>query len=332
MMKKFKCWLGSVVIAAAGLFLFAGCAAKTEPVSKTEFMLDTVCYITLYDKNDPSIIEDAFKLGKEYENLFSATVEGSDIYRINEADGETVEVSEDTIELIKTSIKYGDLTNGAFDITIYPISKMWDFTGENPSVPDEADIKEALKHVNYKNISIDEEKNTVTLLDSEAMIDPGAIGKGYIADKMKEYIVSKGVKSAIINLGGNVLTIGESTEKRPFKIGIRKPFADESEMATAVEANDKSVVSSGSYERYFIENGRLYYHILDPKTGYPADGGLSGITIISDKSVDGDALSTSCFILGYDKAIELLKGIKEEKIGAIFIADDNTTINEYGME
>ncbi|XME02926.1 FAD:protein FMN transferase [Lachnospiraceae bacterium C1.1] len=332
MMKKFKCWLGSVVIAAAGLFLFAGCAAKTEPVSKTEFMLDTVCYITLYDKNDPSIIEDAFKLGKEYENLFSATVEGSDVYRINEADGETVEVSEDTIELIKTSIKYGDLTNGAFDITIYPISKMWDFTGENPSVPDEADIKEALKHVNYKNISIDEEKNTVTLLDSEAMIDPGAIGKGYIADKMKEYIVSKGVKSAIINLGGNVLTIGESTEKRPFKIGIRKPFADESEMATAVEANDKSVVSSGSYERYFIENGRLYYHILDPKTGYPADGGLSGITIISDKSVDGDALSTSCFILGYDKAIELLKGIKEEKIGAIFIADDNTTINEYGME
>ncbi|MCR4745001.1 MAG: FAD:protein FMN transferase [Lachnospiraceae bacterium] len=332
MMKKFKCWLGSVVIAAAGLFLFAGCAAKTEPVSKTEFMLDTVCYITLYDKNDPSIIEDAFKLGKEYENLFSATVEGSDVYRINEADGETVEVSEDTIELIKTSIKYGDLTNGAFDITIYPISKMWDFTGENPSVPDEADIKEALKHVNYKNISIDEEKNTVTLLDSEAMIDPGAIGKGYIADKMKEYIVSKGVKSAIINLGGNVLTIGESTEKRPFKIGIRKPFADESDMATAVEANDKSVVSSGSYERYFIENGRLYYHILDPKTGYPADGGLSGITIISDKSVDGDALSTSCFILGYDKAVELLKGIKEEKIGAIFIADDNTTINEYGME
>ena len=332
MMKKFKCWLGSVVIAAAGLFLFAGCAAKTEPVSKTEFMLDTVCYITLYDKNDPSIIEDAFKLGKEYENLFSATVEGSDVYRINEADGKTVEVSEDTIELIKTSIKYGDLTNGAFDITIYPISKMWDFTGENPSVPDEADIKEALKHVNYKNISINEEKNTVTLLDSEAMIDPGAIGKGYIADKMKEYIVSKGVKSAIINLGGNVLTIGESTEKRPFKIGIRKPFADESEMATAVEANDKSVVSSGSYERYFIENGRLYYHILDPKTGYPADGGLSGITIISDKSVDGDALSTSCFILGYDKAIELLKGIKEEKIGAIFIADDNTTINEYGME
>ena len=164
------------------------------------------------------------------------------------------------------------------------------------------------------------------------MIDPGAIGKGYIADKMKEYIVSKGVKSAIINLGGNVLTIGESIEKRPFKIGIRKPFAGESDMVTAVEAEDCSVVSSGSYERYFEEGGRLYYHILDSKTGYPAEGGLSGTTIISAKSVDGDALSTCCFILGYEKAVKLLDSITEEDIKAIFIEDDNSTMRFYGME
>ncbi len=179
---------------------------------------------------------------------------------------------------------------------------------------------------------MNEEDGTVQLLDSEAMIDPGAIGKGYIADKMKEYIVSKGVKSAIINLGGNVLTVGNSVEKRPFKIGVRKPFADETDMATAVEADDCSVVSSGSYERYFVENGRLYYHILDSKTGYPAEGGLSGTTIISKKSVDGDALSTCCFILGYEKSEELLKAVTDEEIKAIFIEDDNSTMRFYGMK
>ena len=330
-MKKIFTALFLFVVLTGGVFFAVGCTKSTEPVSKTEFMLDTVCYITIYDKADADIIEGAFKVGKDYENLFSATIEGSDIYRINESKGEPVEVSDETLELIEIAYKYSELTDGAFDITIYPVSKLWNFSGGNTTVPDASAISEALKHVNYKNIEIDSEKNTIRLLDSEAMIDPGAIGKGYIADKMKEYIVSKGVKSAIINLGGNVLTIGKSTENRPFKIGVRKPFADESDTISVVEAEDESVVSSGSYERYFEADGKLYHHILDSKTGYPAEGGLSGTTIVSEKSVDGDALSTSCFIIGYEKSVELLDKITKENIEAIFVKDDNKTIFTYGM-
>ncbi len=151
MKKKFGRLLRSVTVMAAGLFFITGCG-KTEPVSKTEFMLDTVCAVTIYDKADEKIIDEAFKIGKDYENLFSATVEGSDIYRINEAKGEPVKVDKDTIELIRTALKYSELTDGAFDITIYPVSRLWDFTGENPKVPDDTAIKEALKHVDYKNV------------------------------------------------------------------------------------------------------------------------------------------------------------------------------------
>lgn len=151
-------------------------------------------------------------------------------------------------------------------------------------------------------------------------INLGAIAKGYIADKMKEYLVEQGVKSAIIDLGGNVLCVGEKTDASPFRVGIRKPFADRSETAAIMEISDKSVVSSGVYERFFKKDGVLYHHILNPKTGYPYENNLISVTIISDESTDGDGLSTTCFALGLEKGMELVNSLSD--VQAVFITDD----------
>lgn len=172
--------------------------------------------------------------------------------------------------------------------------------------------------VNYEDVTI--EGNKLTFAKEGMGLDLGAIAKGYIADKMKEFLVSKGVKSATINLGGNVLCIGKKTDNTPFRIGIQKPFADRSETIAILDIEDKSVVSSGIYERYFEKDGTFYHHILNPDTGYPYDNHLVSVTIISDQSMDGDGLSTSCFALGLEKGMELINSLPD--VHAVFITDD----------
>ena len=171
---------------------------------------------------------------------------------------------------------------------------------------------------------------TVTLTDPEAAIDLGGIAKGYIADRIKDYLVSQGVKSAIIDLGGNILCVGKRPDGEPFRIGIQRPFADRSETAAIVEIDGKSVVSSGIYERYFEKDGVLYHHILNPDTGYPYDNGLVSVTIISDESVDGDGLSTSCFALGLEKGMELIDSLPD--VYAVFITEDGQLHFSEGFE
>ena len=317
-MIKFR---NTMVVLIFAVSLMTGCAKKAQPVSKSMVLLDTVTTVTLYDGGDEKVIDGAFALCKDYEDLISATIPTSDIAKINSAKGESVEVSDDTINILKKALEYSELTDGAFDITIYPVSKLWDFRTGSKDIPDEKVIADALKHVDYHNIVI--EGNTVRMKDSEAEIDPGGIGKGYIADKMKEYMMNAGVKSAIINLGGNVLTIGKNPNGNPFKIGIQKPFGEQNEVLTAFEADDLSVVSSGNYERYFIRDGKIYHHILDTKTGYPIENGLNGVTIVTESSVDGDALSTSCFALGEQKGAELLLKLKGTVKEAIFVDNSN---------
>ena len=162
--------------------------------------------------------------------------------------------------------------------------------------------------------------NIVTFADDDTAIDLGAIAKGYIADRIKDYLTEQGVKSAIINLGGNVVCVGEKTDGKPFKIGLQKPFADRTETVAALDINDLSVVSSGVYERHFIQDGVNYHHILDPHTGYPYENGLTQVTIISKLSVDGDGLSTSCFALGLENGMKLADSL--DGVYAVFITED----------
>lgn len=296
--------------------LLTGC---NEPISKSDFMLDTIVEITIYDSSDESLLTGSMDLCKKYENLFSKTIETSDISRINEAHGTPVTVSSDTISILSVGMKYSQLSDGAFDLSIAPASNLWDFKSENPSPPSKTAVSEALMHINYKNIIIS--GNTVSLKDPEAKIDLGGIAKGYIADRIKDYLVSEGVKSAVINLGCNILTIGQKPDHTPFNVGIRAPFKDQNTVICAVPVDGLSVVSSGPYERYFEYEGTLYHHILDPATGYPTTNNLAGVSIISPLSVDGDALSTTCFVLGLEKGTELINSL--DPIEAIFITSDN---------
>lgn len=299
--------------------LFTGCHLVTkEPISKTGIYFDTVISIDIYDANNTSLLEQCFEYCKEFEETVSRTIETSEIYQINHANGNPVEVSDVTLELLKKGVEYGDLTNGKFDITIAPLSELWDFKNNTGTVPNEQDIKEALSHVNYKNIVI--VGNMITLTDPKSAIDLGGIAKGYMADRLKEYLMKEGIESALINLGGNILAIGSKPDGAPFNLGIQKPFEKQGVTITSIKTVDSSVVSSGVYQRYFKIDDTLYHHILNPETGFPYDNGLLGVTILSEKSVDGDALSTSCFALGLEDGMKLIQSLDD--VDAIFVTDD----------
>lgn len=303
------------------LFILCGCQNK-EPISKSAFLLDTIITIQIYDSNDSSLLDGSIELCEQYESLWSKTIETSEISIINNAQGNTVQVSDETVLLLQTAIEYSELSKGAFDITVKPLSDLWDFTGENPSVPNYLEINSILEHVDYRTIHIEE--NNVTLLDKDASIDVGALAKGYISDQIKSYLIDNGVTSAIINLGGNVLTIGNNITDEPFKIGIQQPFSEENEMIGYLNVTDQSVVTSGIYERYFLEDDIIYHHILNPSTGYPFSNDLVGVTIISDSSLQGDILSTTCFALGLEESLKLVENL--ENVEAIFITNDNQII------
>lgn len=305
----------------------AGCSKKE--VSQTAFLLDTVSTITIYDySSDESandIINECFSLCTDYENKLSRTINTSEISAINSAKGGKTQVSEQTAELIKKAIKYSELSNGKFDITIAPVSSLWDFKSESPAPPNDSQIKEALSHVNYKNISV--EGNTVELLDESAAIDLGGIAKGYIGDKAKEFLIEKGVTKALINLGGNILVI--CPENDSLKIGIQDPNGQEGALSGAISTNGNSLVTSGIYQRCFEYNGKLYHHILDTSTGYPVDNNLASVTIIGPESADCDALSTTVFCLGAEEGLKLVNSL--DGYAAVIITKDNETLFSDGI-
>ena len=339
-------------------------------VSKTGFFLDTLCTVTIFgvedavgelaeltdeelDQNLLQLITEAFKVCDTYEKMLSKTIETSDIAKINAAGGKPVTVSDETIEVIQKGIEYGDKSGGAFDITIGKATDLWGFreaeAGEDSQsgmvgkVPDAAELAETMKHVDYKKIKI--EGNTVQLEDPEMELDLGGIAKGYIADKVTEFLCENGVTSGVVDLGGNIVTIGgkaealvsaegEAREAREFKVGIKDPLSESGDIIGTVPAKDKTIVTSGTYERYFEEDGIKYHHILDSKTGYPADTNILSVTIIAGKgcSVDCDALSTSCLALGLDAGRKLIG--ETEGAEAIFVDADGevyTTSEEIGF-
>lgn len=298
------------------------------PVSKTDFYFDTVITITLYGNKNEKYIDECFKMCKDYENKFSRTIKDSEVSKINEHAGSFIEVSEDTLELIKDGLSYSELSHGGFDITIGALSEVWNFNSENPKVPDSKEIAQALETVNYQNIIVDH--NKVMLNKEGAILDLGGIAKGFIADKLKAYLFEQGVKSGIINLGGNILLIGSKPDGSEYNIGIKKPFGEENETVAVMCMRDKSIVSSGNYERYFYEDGKLYHHILDTSTGYPADNGLCSVTILSDDSVDGDGLSTTCFLSGLEKGMELIESMDD--VEAVFIDSDEQIHYSSGLK
>ena len=329
------------------MLLFTGCGNITdtdsfnnenEPISISSIKLNTAVQITIYDSQDKALLDDCLALCDKYELIFSRTNENSELYKLNHrkdtsdedsnAVGQTTpypvsgtadtwHISEDLASLLSEGLDITRESDGAFDIALAPLTSLWDFTAEDPKTPDDADIQKALPLCSSDDVTINGQD--ITLPSDDIQFDVGAIAKGYIADRLKDFLVKKSVKSAIINLGGNVLCIGSKPDGTPFKIGIQKPFADRNETEAVMDITGKSVVSSGIYERCFKQNGKLYHHILNPKTGYPYDNSLISVTIISDQSVDGDALSTTCFALGLEDG---LKFAEKKGVQAVFITED----------
>ncbi|MBO6014969.1 MAG: FAD:protein FMN transferase [Lachnospiraceae bacterium] len=211
------------------------------------------------------------------------------------------------------------------DITIAPVKDLWGFSDlPTAQVPAQEDLVSLLPHVDYRCVEINE--NRVRLRDSEAALDLGFIAKGYIADRLGELLIAEGAVSAVVNLGGNVLTVG-SKHGEPFRVGIQKPFADSGVPITRVDCTDSSVVTSGIYERFFTQDETLFHHILDPSTGYPAQTDLLSATVLSKDSATGDALSTACLMLGLDKAKALIDSI--DHVEAIFVTTENKIVYTY---
>lgn len=333
-MKKF-----CLLLLLCSILLLTGCSTASAPLSKTGLYFDTVITVTIYDKEKEACLEGCFALAEKYEAMLSPTMEGSDIWNINHSNGNPVTVSDETAYLLETALSYSKLTDGQIDLSIEPVSELWDFHAASSSdenlnqtqsgrIPDSHSLAEAVSHVDYHNLLIDE--NTVILTDKNASVSLGFIAKGYIADKMKEYLVSQNIKSAIINLGGNLLAVGSKPDGTPFQFGVQKPFAEQGTPVTTVSVCDKSLVSSGVYERYFYEDDVLYHHILNPKTGYPIQNELLSVTILSDSSMTGDALSTTCFVLGLEKGMALIESLDD--VEAIFITNDGTLHGSTGLK
>lgn len=298
----------------------AGCSAPpaSEPLTVTGTYFDTVTEIEVWGGNQ-KIMDRCNEICEYYEQLLSPTIEESDVSAVNRSGGEPTEVSEETAELIRTGLEYGEISDGMFDITIASVSSLWNFTdNKTKTLPDPAALAEAVRHVDYRKVKVD--GNTVTLTDPDAKIDLGGIAKGYIADRLKDYLKSMGIEHALINLGGNMLSLGGRPDGTPFRIGLQKPFASTGTAITSLQVTDQSVVTSGNYERYFRKDGKIYHHILDPRTGYPIQNNLYQVTIISDSSVDGDALSTTCYALGLEKGMKLIESM--DGVEAVFVTDD----------
>ena len=302
----------------------------------TDYKLNTYVSITIYDKEKEYVLEECMNLCDKYELIFSRTNPESELYQLNNgllprSENGYYTVSSDLYNAIAIGKNYAALSNNAFSIAMEPLTSLWNFTDETALVPSASDIHAALPLINSENILLKDHfqiafaKSGIVYTDDPLVnygmgIDLGAIAKGYIADKLKEYLLSQGIDSALIYLGGNVLCIGNKAGTDPFTIGIEKPFHVNGETAATLKVTDTAVVTSGTYQRYFEKNDTIYHHILDSTTGYPYHNGLTAVTIITPSSTDADALSTTCFALGLKKGLALLESL--ENTEGFFITED----------
>ena len=286
--------------------------------------MDTIITLTAYT-DDEEILNDALKECGRYDRLLSRTQEDSDVWRINHAEGKPVTVSDDTITILKTALQVSEMSDGAFDVTIAPASTLWDFTSGAAVLPDADQLKTAAEKVDYTKLSI--EGNTVTL-PKGMMIDLGGIAKGYAADKVKEYLAGRGVESAILSFGGNIVAIGLKPGSKPWKVGIRDIDGGPADYMLISKNFGGSTVTSGIYERGFDLDGVRYHHLLDAETGWPVQNELASVTIFSESSMLGDALSTAAFVLGPEKGCELIESL--DGVEALFIARDRTVTETSG--
>lgn len=293
------------------LIIFLSCAKEPHIFKKSKFLMDTVVTVTAV--GDKKVVEKAidevFLEIERLENLMSGFKEGSDVDRINKSAGiGPVKVDRDVINVIAKAKEISEMTGGAFDITIGPLSKLWGFGEKKEYIPQEDDIKKLLPFIDYRQISVDESKSEVFLNKNGMMIDLGGIAKGYAADRGVEILKNMGIKAGIVAVSGDIRTFGKRPDGKSWHIGIKHPRESEKAL-TAIDLEDSSISTSGDYERFFIKDRIRYNHILNPKSGYPA-GGCQSVTIISKEGILVDALATGVFVMGHEKGMEFIESNK----------------------
>lgn len=321
MIKSKKFLLLFILIFTLSIISTACNITEKKPMSKNGFFLGTFCKITIYDKTSKDILDKAFNRINEIENKMTINKKNSEVININSKSGlDFVKVSPDTFDVIEKSLYYSQLSKGKFDISIGSIDKLWNIGTDKARVPSHKEIKSKIPLVNYKNIKLNKKDSSIMLKEKGMLIDLGGIAKGYVADEVKKVLAENGVKQALINLGGNVVTLGNKVDGTEWKIGIQDPFNPRGKYLGIISVPNKTIVTSGIYERYFEKDGKQYHHILDTKTGYPVDNSLVSVSIISDKSIDADALSTTIFSLGLDDGLKLVESL--DNVDAIFVTKD----------
>lgn len=305
--------------------VFAGCAdaAKAE---RSLFKMDTYMTLTAYGRGANKALDECEAELSRLEKLFSATLPDSDAARIRASAGGDVEVSADTAAMLETALDVSAQSGGAFDVTIYPLVDAWGFLTEAPHVPDSAEIADALARVDYRRLVL---SGRSVRVEPDMGVDFGGVAKGYASDRLIRIFRARGVKSAIVSLGGNVYALGARPDGGAWRIGVQDPL-NASGMLGVLLATDTAVITSGAYQRNFTENGKQYHHILDPVTGYPANSGLASVTIVTENGARADALSTALFVLGETDAVSLWRA--DGTFGMVLVTSDRRVLVTDGLD
>jgi thiamine biosynthesis lipoprotein len=298
-----------------------------------EVAMGTLISQKIYGTNGQVAIDEVLQRITYLETLLTFNASEGDIYSLNQNAGkEKVELNPVTLKVLRKSQQVAEISNGAFDITIGPLVKSWGIGAGFKGEPSTTELQKALALINYNDLEIDD--HSARLKKPGQMVDLGGIAKGYIGDEVIEIYKKNGIKSGFVNLGGNVVTLGSKPDGSPWTVGIQHPrkeeVSDEHQILGSVSVRNKAVVTAGDGQRYAIEDGKRYHHILDPVTGYPAESGLMSVTLIMDSSFDADALDTAVFVLGLEKGMDLIK--KYGGIEAIFITTDKEIIITDGLK
>lgn len=322
-----------VIFVLCILLILSGCSKETSLyITKENGMhtasflaMDTVMSFSIISRNAEKNMQKAYEQIVAYDAAFSAHSEDSEVSEANHSSGNSIHVSDELAEQINTALKVSKMTDGAFDITVLPLMKLWGFYNRNYTVPDETSIANTIKLIGYEKIRLED---NMLYMQEGTQIDLGAVSKGFAGQKAAQLLMDLGVDSGMLSLGGNMQVFGLNSYDSVWNIAIQDPY-DESAYVGIIHNTDCSIITSGSYQRYFEENDKIYHHIIDPHTGYPAESGLVSVTIIADDGTYADALSTGLFVTGLDKAVEIWKEYRDFE--AVFITENNTIYITEGL-
>ncbi|MBB5173729.1 FAD:protein FMN transferase [Texcoconibacillus texcoconensis] len=320
------------------LIIATGCSESTaneadgqlgEPYQKSQIVMGTNVSVQIFDEGKEEFLDIAFEQMEEYSDITAMNEKNSEVDLINQNAGKKpVEVSDEVFTLVEEGIKHAETTEGLFDISIGPLTSLWNIGFEDARKPEQSEIDDVLPLIDHTKIQTDNEEQTVYLEEEGMMLDLGGIAKGYFADLVAELFEENGVEKAIIDLGGNIVVMGDKYDGEAWSVGIQDPLAIRGQSIGTIDVKDKSVVTSGIYERVLEEDGENYHHLLSPTDGYPFMNELAGVTVISDESIDGDALSTMAFAQGLYDGLEFIEEMNE--IDGIFVTRDKEVYTTSG--